>query len=216
LCTRSNLISLALIVGLLTLHGCAFPLFRSSIIEQSKQVVATRDNIPFYSNTQRGVGDSLGVMQNKRGDTISTMASMIYGTWHLQCLNGKDTVWVKNGDVSTIPVLEATKLGLYSTVKVPKSKADEAWSRAVVWVNKNSDMKVQTSSDNLIDTYNPITAGKYGFTATRMVIGDTCTIELECKYKAYQYVYGNNCLAYTRSGLYFILTGIDESYVWSE
>jgi hypothetical protein len=210
---RTLIIITGLITGLL-LQGCALPLIRGTVFKETKMVVALRDNIPMYSHTSRGVGDSIGVMNVKRGDTIRTMAHMMYGNWHLQCLNGTDSVWVKNGDVRTLAVYDATQLGLFSKVKVPKSKADDAWSRAVVWVNKNSDMKIQTSSDNLVDTYNPITPGNYGFTATRMTIGDTCTIELDCKYKPYQYTYGNDCFAYVRAGLYFILTGIDESYFW--
>lgn len=72
-----------------------------------------------------------------------------------------------------------------STVNCPtKPSCDKAFSLAKVYVQQNSEMKIQMSDDTLISTY---TSGEYGYIslqATKTLgTGDTATIELgsSCK-----------------------------------
>lgn len=52
---------------------------------------------------------------------------------------------------------------------VPIEKEREVWSRAVSYVNQKSDMKIQTQTDFMLETFNPLTAGKKGFRITKTV-----------------------------------------------
>lgn len=62
-------------------------------------------------------------------------------------------------------VLE-TAMGAPLTVVLEKPQADEAWTRVQVFIAKHSGMKIQTSTEFLIETYNP-TRGSVGYKATR-------------------------------------------------
>lgn len=61
-------------------------------------------------------------------------------------------------------------------VVVEKAKSEEAWSRAVQWVSENSDMKIQSSTDYTVTTFDPIDATSTGHNVTRTMIGDKVTI----------------------------------------
>jgi hypothetical protein len=72
-----------------------------------------------------------------------------------------------------------------SSVSLPKADAEAAWGRAQYWVSKNSTMKVQTASDFLLVTYNPIEwypKPQYGYQVNRVPIGENVTFEVECLY----------------------------------
>lgn len=105
-------------------------------------------------------------------------------------------------------VLESYYHDLYNNgmkIKVHKDKSDEAWSRTMNFITRNSDMKVQTSSDYLIDTFNPIVTKKgektpCGYTANRFNLGDTTTITIETK---------GSCGRGLRQAHKFIKYGID-------
>jgi hypothetical protein len=105
-------------------------------------------------------------------------------------------------------VLESYYHDLYNNgmkIKVHKDKSDEAWSRTMNFITRNSDMKVQTSSDYLIDTFNPIVTKKgektpCGYTANRFNLGDTTTITIESK---------GSCGRGLRQAHKFIKYGID-------
>jgi hypothetical protein len=47
---------------------------------------------------------------------------------------------------------------------IPKSQADDAWGRAQSFIAKYSDMKLQTATDFILQTYNPMReSGDYGY-----------------------------------------------------
>ena len=69
------------------------------------------------------------------------------------------------------------------TFTVPKDKSDEAWGRVNSFIVKYSTMKVQTVSDYIIQTYNPIdNFHAWGYTANRMTQGDAVEISVTCTY----------------------------------
>jgi len=202
-----------LFIALVFLAGC---MTSSSIRRYSADVslVVIGNTVAKYSHTN-GVGEKLGNGPWKKGDKIPAYARMSTGygvgtqVYYLTT-DGKDSVWVNFKEACTEAANEA-RLMLYA--QVPKAQSDDAWSRTTVWINKNSDMKIQTASDNIVSTFNPIKAGNYGYTATRLTSGDKSTITMECNYKSSEYeLYGSTCLQRIRAAHYFIQTGNTISY----
>ena len=65
------------------------------------------------------------------------------------------------------------------TFTVPKDNSDEAWSRVNSFIAKYSTMKIQTASDYIIETFNPINNfHAFGYTANRMTKGDEVEISV--------------------------------------
>jgi hypothetical protein len=65
------------------------------------------------------------------------------------------------------------------TFTVPKDKSDEAWARVNSFIAKYSTMKIQTASEYIIETYNPIdNFHAYGYTANRMTKGNEVEISV--------------------------------------
>lgn len=122
----------------------------------------------------------------KRGDTVMTV-SYVSGErktplaikLYYELTDGR---FVESKDLMSLDRWEC--VGSRYTAKVPRSQSEEAWSRATVWVNKNADLRIQTASDNLIDTYNPIGKDAFlqkGYTITRRVTADWVYIQIEGK-----------------------------------
>lgn len=67
--------------------------------------------------------------------------------------------------------------------EVPNNIADEAWGRALKFVMKHSTMKIQSQSDLMIDTYNPIKPNAIGFTINRVKGSENNLYEVKCSIK---------------------------------
>lgn len=68
---------------------------------------------------------------------------------------------------------------------LPKSQGDDAMGRAQVFIAKYSSMKIQTATNNVVDTYNvasgtPFGPQPYGYKVLRSNIGDTAHFTIEC------------------------------------
>ena len=88
---------------------------------------------------------------------------------------GGHLVWVRAEALDNPDCLEVHQMN--GIVTVSRSQSDDAWSRVVAWVSNNSSMKVQTSTEYLIETYNPIEYGHIGYRVTRQLATDSVTIE---------------------------------------
>lgn len=51
------------------------------------------------------------------------------------------------------------------------SECEEMWSRAVMWVVRNSETKIQIQTDNLIETYNPSKSVVTAYSVTMTAVG---------------------------------------------
>ena len=60
-----------------------------------------------------------------------------------------------------------------TTFRIPKNQSDNAWQRAQVFVSKYSSMKIQTSTNNVLQTYNPTGALSFGYNINRLDMGDS-------------------------------------------
>jgi len=64
---------------------------------------------------------------------------------------------------------------------IPKSQADEAWGRAQSFIGRFSSMKLQTVTDFVIQTYNPISPNvDFGYYVTKTPMGDKVQITVQC------------------------------------
>lgn len=191
------------------LHGCMTTSSVHRYAGGGEKLVVIKTPVRTFQNS-KGVGDEGAIGPWKTGDSLiaSAYQSRGYGSateYFYLVSNGVDSVWVSHLEV---PTRDAAAARLMLSAEVPTTMSEEAWSRATVWINKYSDMKIQTASDNIISTYNPIKAGQYGYTVTRLVTKEKVTISIECNYKTQQYdLYGSSCLDNQRAAAYFISTG---------
>ncbi len=67
----------------------------------------------------------------------------------------------------------------------PKSNADEIWSRGINFISKYSGMKIQNSSDFLVETFHPESSdlGTTGYKLNKLLNGNEVTFQIECLYK---------------------------------
>ncbi len=196
---------LALCVFAATVAGCSSTLNRK-LEPRNETMVFANDSATFYKNEGNNrvtPGDRRKVVPN---DTVRVISyswdrvpfSTNYET-HSEYLivQGKDTSWVDTKDLITKSELQkrnanaefqrllqeeqAEFIANGRAVILPRNQSDEAWGRAVSFVAKNSDMKVQIATDLMIDTYNPTSESKSGYTITRRVQGDEVIIEIVAK-----------------------------------
>jgi hypothetical protein len=64
--------------------------------------------------------------------------------------------------------------------ELPKAEADEAWARALTFVTKYSDMKVDSTTDTMIKSYLPTDLMKYGYSIVKMPVGDKFKFTVDC------------------------------------
>jgi hypothetical protein len=104
---------------------------------------------------------------------------------------------------------------------LPKSESDEAWARATHFISKYSSMKMQTASDFLLSTYNPLDVGDFGYEVTRMphtirssdftsiqsvdVIQEVVTFNVTCMYRGD--VFSDEATENAHAAAYYIATG---------
>jgi len=103
-----------------------------------------------------------------KGDTIKSIGSVFDrmggNSKHYNIvILGRDTVAIEGEYLATYYYYEVYQQA--STFRADKSRDPEIWSRAVYWINKHSNMKIQTQSDLIIQTYTPIRSGERDFSS---------------------------------------------------
>jgi hypothetical protein len=165
---------------------CLFVLSSCSVFEMKYtpnggKAIVTKENPDKYEFVNNSSGKKIGVVEIKAFAEIDYFGELKnYGAEVPQYLVIKDKdnlVCIKYPDIKTKKEYEISmQLTKFS---IPKEKEKEAWSRAISYINNNSDMKIQTQTDYMIETYNPITAGKKGFTITKEISGDEIILEVK-------------------------------------
>ncbi|MGK5094849.1 hypothetical protein WDW89_22915 [Deltaproteobacteria bacterium TL4] len=91
-------------------------------------------------------------------------------------------------DMSTLSAEEREYLNsvkaMSTTFTVSKDEESAAWASAQGFIGRYATMKVQTSTDNTIETFNPIggmTAANYGYAVTKFPIGDEIEFQVRCE-----------------------------------
>ena len=138
--------------------GCSSS--RSVVIPHSDRVVLLRDAPTIYGTDGAAITGKIGTFAAHRGDTVSASAL------HLMVWRGErlarffliDTVGahgalLSEDDASGLMVGEILRFP--TSFSVPTADAPAAWGRAADFILRNSALKIQTSSDNAIQTYSP-------------------------------------------------------------
>lgn len=145
-----------------------------------KAVLLTKNSPPVFRNmADPDSKDSAGVLPKNVGDTVYVLGRVTRSSPVLDRFiyhDGKDSLWLD--DAATIDRMIYLLTGKKFQVK--KDEDPACWARATVFVTKHSDMKIQTASDNIIQTYNPIDGAKKGFLVTRVPMGDMVEYEITC------------------------------------
>lgn len=64
-----------------------------------------------------------------------------------------------------------------------KEEAEDAWSRAQMFISRHASMKMQTTTDNLLETYTPepnAMTPSYGYRVTKAVMSGKAHFLVEC------------------------------------
>lgn len=217
----TNFLLLCIVVSIVALTGClpklpTYPKYRTSISYYAQKMIANKEIMTVYSNQRVGVGDSLRLMPARVGDSVQSIASTIYDqSWYYLIVKGNDSLWVRYGDVVSTDAYLATtqyRIFAYGPIRVHNSIAEQVWSRVLVWISKNSDMRIQLSNDQIIDTYNPLTDGKNGFTATKLIEQDSVAIEIECKTYGTLALLDRKCRPKVLAAKYYALSGKETNW----
>ncbi len=181
---------------------------RTSIYRHNHPVIVAQDKVILYKNTEKGARAKIDSLQLHIGDTLTAYASQFYKkyNYHKVYIKG-DTFWVAPPSVLTTDAYAIQKLQLTNSVKVKKEEIANAWSRAAVWIAKNSDMTIQVSSDAVIATDVPTKNACTGYSATKLNTDYGAIISLECKYNYAECRRSIDCMNNVKTGLYYFLTG---------
>lgn len=167
-----------ILCALLLITGCS----SGTLFRGERRVVVTSTNPTLYRFGADGsVGDPLGTLSRSVGDTLPAFGRLVGGAFsksYYVLAEKSDTMYVTDGDVLSLD--DHALLRQLTKFRLPKAQDPLAWGRATQYVVKHSDMKIQTASDNLIQTYNPIDGAKIGFTITRVPLGDEVEYEVAC------------------------------------
>lgn len=197
------------IIFTFVLQSCSlFNPVRGSIRKYNHPVIVAQEKVILYENTEKGARVKVDSLRLKVGDTLNAFASQYYKTHNYHKVYIKsDTFWVAPPSVLTTDVYDMQKLVISNSVKVKKEDVANAWSRAAVWIAKNSDMTVQVASDVVIATDVPTKNACTGYSATKENTEYGATISLDCKYNYSGCYRSFDYITDMKSGLYFILTG---------
>ena len=81
-----------------------------------------------------------------------------------------------------------------------KSVCDKAFSLTKIFIQQNSDMKIQLLDDTLVESFNPVDAGKVSLGALKIPgTGESAHIELKVNCKDYETADATYCLRKMRS-----------------
>ena len=181
--------------------GCSS--FGASFFSYSEKLYIEESNIPVYERKgEKGVGDVIGHTTFSRGDTIQHFGTRLSAMSTKHCyliIYEGDSVWVKEED-GVIPLYDHIVRMQPDQFRLHKDKDEEAWGRAMRFITIHSDMKVQTTSDLLIETYNPIDNYDRGFRVSRLPVGDSVEYVCTCL--------GLNCDSYEKQMALYMSTGI--------
>jgi hypothetical protein len=97
-----------------------------------------------------------------------------------------------------------------STFTTDKNTSEEAWSRGHTFINRFSGMKIQSSTDYHVSTYNPnvIENGTIGYSLNKEISDKNATFRIRCMYKVTNFKYtGDVCKSNIMLMSYYMKTG---------
>jgi hypothetical protein len=181
--------------------GCASSF---TFMPSPKKRVVLTDHATYLMYSGGKVQSGAKPLPARAGDTIEVIGRVV--GWggsvphaYLSLL-ASDTVYILSSDL--IPLSWAPLAHQSAKFRLPTTQDPTAWGRAIVYIQRHSSVKVQTASDNLVQTFNPIDPGDRGFTVTRVPMGDS----VEYDAKKLDHVIGESPSVFLAL---FMATGID-------
>lgn len=145
-----------------------------------------------------GKGDSLTTL--RAGDTLRSIAyrsgrDVLMGARYGEYLVpiGTDSGFVTWPEVKEEWELQPT------TFTLPSSADRDAWARANHYVGTHATMKIQTTSEFRVETYNPLKSTDRGFAVSRLPQGETVTYTVVATGDESS-DYARKCALYIRTG----------------
>ncbi len=175
-------------LGLLSLLGCSSWFNYISHITPEKGIII-KDSAVIYKFENGAVGDKIGILNKKIGDTILIIGYKYTDDKRVySCIHDNDTIFASIKDIidydDYLITLMPTKF------RVPKDADTLVWSRAKQYIDINTALKIDTETDILIETYLPFEQMHTGFRITRVPIGNE--VEFEVKTKLKVSLFGSN------------------------
>jgi hypothetical protein len=164
--------------------GCS--VFKAKYYDYSGELIILKDNPELYECIDNSPGEVVGKMEGMKAmDKYPYLGynknPSIEPTYYKVRYNDK-FYYVNYKEAKCNQVYELIKQP--TTFSMPKEKDQEAWSRAVRYINKHSDMKIQTQTDLMIETYNPTKDGKKAFAVSKVFLGNEVEYEVRCILKS--------------------------------
>lgn len=91
---------------------------------------------------------------------------------------------------------------------IEKSKSDETWGRAQVWLTSYASYKIQTATDYVLQTFAPVESNSddYAYEVTRLPGGTSDTFTVKCVAGS-AWLYGDNALMNAKVFAHYLQTG---------
>lgn len=143
--------------------------------ESDKAIVIAKEQKLFNIAEGNKIGETSILVNYKVGDTLD-----FKGEWNQPGSKVASYVRIEHeGKYYAVGALHITKIKDWqmrtitpSALLAPKERGEEMWGRAVAFVSTHSDMKIQSQTDYLLQTFNPIKKGQIGFMITKRFEGE--------------------------------------------
>jgi len=137
------------------------------------------DRVELYNKTSNNM---LGkktefVIEGKKGEPIQIYGLLretglvIQEPQYVQIKYNEREYFAPIGQIAPVEYIKLRNINP-SEIRMPREKDSESWSRAIYFVNRHSSMKMQTQTDYIINTYNPISNGSRGYNIIKRYEGD--------------------------------------------
>lgn len=182
-------INLLILAGITVLVSCAS--LTTNYWAETGRCIVLKTNPSVLIAIDNKKSETKEILTLKIGDTLKYMGllkkinfgkSATYS--YLINIDGKN-YFIEDEDVYSIE-RGAIRSKLYNA-EFPKEKADEYWSKAIAFVMDNSEMKIQTQTDYLLQTFNPLKENQRGWTLQKIINGDKVEIKAVCNVKIGSY-----------------------------
>lgn len=170
--------TLCIVIAALILHSCTTTISRTTY-DIKQHMIVTTDS---WLDTDDG--QKIPVT---RGDTLLStsydhITDILVGLKTIYFIDYKGTkTYITHAEATAYRDRQDAILTEYDyntsqqelTFTIKSSQDRDAWARANYYVHTNTDMKIQTANEFLIDTYSPINFNDQAFTISRFPQGDS-------------------------------------------
>lgn len=167
----------------LSLMGCASSRFSEFT---TGKLIILKDNPEAVICTKHNAkGQKTAILSLKKGDTVNYSGRFEtrdawkgIPSYFYKIENNSKYYFLDEKSGICIDRMDKGMLSLWA--KFPKEKESEIWSLAISFVMSNTDMKIQTQTDMILQTFNPSKIGQRGWTLNKIIKGNQVEIVARC------------------------------------